>query len=254
MSVEFLSKSASETITYSIDLSDSLGSSETISSVTSSISPSGLTVDSTSEDDSTIQMQLSGGTADVQYDIFVNATTNLGNVYQHHFVLTVKSLDWLQELVLMVRATINDFDGTNFSDLRIKQMLLVAARYVIQDVPTFSDTYTIDVTGLSISPTPTDDLFVVLMTLKAACIADQALYRTKASMEGVSSRCGPASLTISGNLKGFKDLLAIGPCATYAELSNAAAFSDINNIRAIMSPFVSNKFYPSYIGNKELFK
>lgn len=156
---------------------------------------------------------------------------------------------WNNTMVTMVRVLISDLDATpTYTDARLEQLIVVASQFVQQELD-FSTAYTINIASPDISPDPTvtatkDDAFTNFVVLKAACIADQSTFRTKALAEGIRAVCGPVSLQVAGNLKGFQTLLDKGPCAAYEELKQDYIFGNINNIRAIFSPFVGNEFRP----------
>lgn len=154
---------------------------------------------------------------------------------------------WQDEAIPMLRVLINDLGATpTYSDDRLEQMLIVSAKLVYQDIDLTYD-YTISIESSTISPDPTtneDDAFINFFVLKAACIADQSTYRTKAAMEGIRAALGPASLAVGGHLPGFKTLLELGPCATYKEMKEAYEFGNVNIVRGILSPFAGNRFDP----------
>jgi len=157
-------------------------------------------------------------------------------------------MSWQIEIPIIVRTLINDMDSANptYSDDRILQAITVAAKYVQFDV-NLDKTYTIDVSSVSISPDPTtesDDIFISLVSLKTACIFDQSTLRTKAALEGIKAALGPASLTIGGSLAGLKLIIENGPCAAYDELTSHWDVKEATAIRAVLSPFVGNKFDP----------
>lgn len=159
-------------------------------------------------------------------------------------------MSWNIEIPTIVRTLINDVDGTNqvYSDERISQAVVVAAKYVQFDI-TLPNKYNIDISNISIDPDPTtlnDDTFIILVALKTACIFDESSLRTKAAIDGIRAVLGPASLSVAGSVAGFKMILDSGPCAAY---SGHTAYWDIKEataIRAILSPFVGNNFDPSY--------
>jgi hypothetical protein len=156
-------------------------------------------------------------------------------------------MSWQDEAIPMLRILINDMGVTPvYSDDRLEQTLVVAAKLVYQDIDGTYD-YTISIESVTISPDPTsnsDDAFLNFMVLRAACIVDQSTFRTKAAMEGISAALGPASLSVSGHLPGFKTLLQMGPCATYAEMKTEFEFGNVNIVKGILSPFAGNKFDP----------
>lgn len=154
---------------------------------------------------------------------------------------------WQQELTLITRTLINDLkEPYEFSDNRIQQVIVVAAKYVQFDV-NLDHSYTIDVVNNNISPDPTiddDSIFISLVCLKTACIIDQGKFRTKAAMEGIRAALGPASLSVTGSLSGWKEIIEHGACALYEELTSHWDVKNASAIRAILSPFVGNKFDP----------
>jgi len=159
-------------------------------------------------------------------------------------------MSWKKEIPIIVRTLINDLSDTpTYSDERILQVVAVAAKYVQFDV-VLNQKYIVNVANPTITPDPTvsdDSIFISLVSLKTACIIDQSVLRTKAAMEGIRAALGPASLSISGSLAGLKLILEKGPCAAYEELTSHWDVKEATAIRAILSPFVGNKFDPSAI-------
>ena len=156
---------------------------------------------------------------------------------------------WQNELVPLLRNIINDVDEDNYTytDARLEELLVVSAQLVIVDIVNLPTTYTVDVTQYSISPDPTstrDDAFINFVVLKAACLTDQGLYRSKALAAGIRARCGPASIDTMKHIDGFRDLITFGPCKAYETLKKDYMFGN-PNIAAVLSPFVSNDFDPS---------
>lgn len=159
-------------------------------------------------------------------------------------------MSWQAELPLIVRTLINDLsDNPAYSDQRLIQLLTVAAKYVQFDV-SLEKTYEIDVVNLSLSPDPTvdnDSIFIGLVCLKAACLVDQSTLRTKAITEGIRAALGPAQLSVSGSTNGMALILEKGPCGAYDELTHHWDIQEATAIRAVLSPFVGNKFDPRAI-------
>lgn len=157
---------------------------------------------------------------------------------------------WQDEMIPMLRILINDFSSEpTYSDERLTDLIITSA-YLVNNEANITTDYNISMSLKTISPDPInidDDLFVSLVMLKAACLADQSTFRTKALLEGVKAAMGPASLTVAGHLAGFKTLLELGPCKAFEDLKLQAAFSMGLNVRAILSPFVGNKFDPSIL-------
>lgn len=159
---------------------------------------------------------------------------------------------WYQEIPIIVRTLINDLSDTpSYTDERLLQVISVAAKYVQFDI-NLEQNYSINVVSPDISPDPTDaddSIFISLVSLKAACIIDQSTLRTKAAMEGIRASLGPANLSVAGSLTGIKMLLDTGPCATYEELTSHWDVKEATAIRAVLSPFVGNRFDPSIINS-----
>jgi hypothetical protein len=161
---------------------------------------------------------------------------------------------WDIEIPIIVRNLINDLaDNPVYSDNRINQLAVVAAQYVLGQV-NLTQSYTIDIVNVSITPDPSspesrDTDFVGFIALKSACILDQSTFRTKASMEGIRTALGSANLSISGHLVGYKKILdqEEGPCKLYEQLTLDHNIGNATAVRAILSPFVGNKFDPSYL-------
>lgn len=157
-------------------------------------------------------------------------------------------MSWQNELIPILRNVINDVDEDNYTyaDTRLEELLVVAAQLVVVDVTNLTTTYTIDVTQYSISPDPTstrDNAFINFVVLKAACLIDQGLYRTKAMAAGIRARCGPVVMDTMKHIDGFKDLITFGPCKAYETLKQQYIFGN-SHVEAVLSPFVSNDFDP----------
>lgn len=160
-------------------------------------------------------------------------------------------MPWQDEAIPTLRIIINDMDTVSpaYSDIRLEQTLVVAAKLIMQEI-NFTNIYTVSVENLTISPDPVDtsDLaYTNMMILKAACLVDFSTFRTKAAMEGIKAVLGPANLQVAGNLAGFNTLLDKGPCATFNQLRNEMLWGDINMVKAILSPFSGNKFDARYL-------
>ena len=156
-------------------------------------------------------------------------------------------MSWQTEIPIIVRTLINDWeDQPVYSDERLTQVIVVAAKYVQIDVD-LPNAYTIDVSNPQIIPDPVenkDDIFIGMVALKSACMMDQSTLRTKAAMEGIRAALGPASLSVGGSLAGINTIIEKGPCVLYQELKDTWNISEGSSIRAILSPFVGNNFDP----------
>jgi hypothetical protein len=112
-------------------------------------------------------------------------------------------MSWQEHLTTIVRVLINDLDCPyEFSDERMQQVIVVAAKYVQFDV-NLEHLYQVNVINPNITPDPTnddDEIFLSLVGLKAACIFDQGTFRTKSALEGINTRLGAASLSFGGSI------------------------------------------------------
>ena len=157
-------------------------------------------------------------------------------------------MSWNIEMPIIVRTLINDLsDSPTYSDERLLQVKSVSAKYVQFDV-VLDQIYSVNVVNPDISPDPTvnnDNIFVSLTCLKAACIVDQSTLRTKAAMEGIRAALGPAQLSVANSLAGIRLIIEQGPCAAYDELTSHWDVKEATAIRAVLSPFVGNRFDPT---------
>lgn len=156
---------------------------------------------------------------------------------------------WQQTMVTMLRALVNDLDCTDFTNERLEQLLVVSAHYVNQEID-FNRNYTINITSPDVDPDPTtisndsnNDAFINFVVLKAACLADWSTYRQKALVAGVKAKCGPAVLETMDHVKGFRDLIEMGPCKAYETLKWEHEMGNFT-VKAVLSPFISNDFDP----------
>lgn len=160
---------------------------------------------------------------------------------------------WQNTSLTMLRTMLNDAGcGTaKYSNVRLEELLITAAYFLPVDI-NFNTSYTVDVEQRTISPSPIGQTdgpeFINFMVLRAACMADESSFRTAALLQGVSARCGPAVLTTNAYGQYLKELLVSGPCKAYETLKQEYNFSydGTKIIRAVMSPFASNDYDPSW--------
>jgi len=157
---------------------------------------------------------------------------------------------WQICLASMLQVFIGDFDGTQFTIDRLCQLLTVAAYQVAADLRCYCGdcelVFTVDITtgSLSLDPLlPENAVIANLIVYKAACIIDQGTARSRAISEGVSARCGPASLSVSSGSRSFDAVFTHGPCAGYKTLLDQCCFrgpiADAEYARAVVSAFTS---------------
>jgi hypothetical protein len=158
---------------------------------------------------------------------------------------------WQNEMVRIVRHIIGDLtEPYNYDDARLEECLLVSAQLVLGEVD-FSVTYTIDVDQCTFSPDPTegtkDQNFILLVTLKTACLISQSEYKTKVrGGSGMVVRDGPTSIDTKGNIEAYKDS-AKTVCQQYEDSkNNFLVTGDAGGVgRGILGPFSSDVVWTS---------
>ena len=146
-------------------------------------------------------------------------------------------MPWKIDLVLMLRSTIGDLDKAKFTDERIKQILVVGAYNVLNDAD-FSETYTVNVAEISISPDPiseSDTDFSTLTVYKSACILLGSEVKTEAA-NAISIKDCPSAIYLRGvtaNLTNlYNDL-----CAKYDALLKTYQYNNTLVGQAILGPY-----------------
>lgn len=114
---------------------------------------------------------------------------------------------WYETAIPLLRALIDDLGSpSTYSDSRLEELLVYAAFFINRQVD-FDQTYTIDVTTTSISPSPDKD-FINLMVLKAATIIFRGEVKVAAS-EAFRVVDGPSSVDTSLSYEAKKKLADI---------------------------------------------
>lgn len=83
-------KQPADVLDYDVDYTDFLNGEDTLSTKTVTVSPTGLTVDSSVIAGDRVKVWLSGGTNGITYKVTVTATTTDGRVKQDEFKVKVK--------------------------------------------------------------------------------------------------------------------------------------------------------------------
>tara|TARA_R110000824_G_scaffold211640_5_gene397564 strand:+ start:4678 stop:5175 length:498 start_codon:yes stop_codon:yes gene_type:complete len=115
---------------------------------------------------------------------------------------------WTSDMVTVLRYIIDDVDSPQtYTDSRLQTVIVTAAQLTKEDI-TFSKTYTLDLTNITISPDPTaatrDDGFINLVSLKAACLLAGAEFKTEAA-KGINIRDGSSAIDTRGVSESRKD-------------------------------------------------
>lgn len=112
-------------------------------------------------------------------------------------------MTWRTDMTTMLRYLINDVDESDYkySDDRLATTILVAARLMFLNVD-FAQTYSIDVNAITLTPDPTDSAtpdepFIVLTSLRAACIILGSEIKAE-SGNAISIKDGPSAIDLRG--------------------------------------------------------
>lgn len=144
---------------------------------------------------------------------------------------------WQDELLIMLRFLIGDFAEPHiYDDDRLVSTLVIAAKYVQQDVA-LDISYVVDIDTEEIDPDPMgDEVFATLIVLKAGCLLDQAKARDNARKSGVSVRVGPSSVALNTASPLYELLLSEGPCGLYDRAKFDFSFTNLKALRALVTP------------------
>src|SRR5688500_10715162 len=124
---------------------------------------------------------------------------------------------WQDTMVPMVRVLIgDDTDTQRYESSRIEMAIVTAGLIVAQEYP-FKTAYTFDLSLPEVLPDPTvilDSEAVALFTLKAACLLNLNTYQTAVGT-GIRVKDGDSEVDTTGALRGYADIMRLGPCASY---------------------------------------
>ena len=145
---------------------------------------------------------------------------------------------WDTELVTIVRHLINDVDSSSFTDARLQTTILVSTQLLQKEV-NFDNTYTIDISGNTLSPGPTsgtrDDGFITLICLKSACIILGSETKTNA-LNAVRISDGPTSLDLT-NIAKQLEILRSDICKRFEDAKFQYQVGNSLSGQAILSPY-----------------
>lgn len=149
---------------------------------------------------------------------------------------------WKDDMVITLRVIIDDLSDTpSNSDESLQQILVVAAKLTSEAI-NFNTDYTISVSPPSITPDPSsDESFVTLVCLKAACLMSRAEQKNRAR-KGIMIKDGPSN--IDG--RGAADATARWAdtvCADYAKAESSYAAGNGATGQAIIGPYNFTGYY-----------
>lgn len=150
---------------------------------------------------------------------------------------------WQNEMVRMVRHLIGDLISPyTYQDDRLEEAILVSSQLVLGEVG-FNVTYTIDVDQCTFTPDPTentrDNDFILLITLKTACLIAQSEYKTNIrSGGGIIVQDGPTKIDTKGSVDSYKDT-AKTICQLYEDAKTSyLSMGEVG--RGVLTPFASD--------------
>lgn len=153
---------------------------------------------------------------------------------------------WQDQMTIILRSLINDLDDSpyTYADARLQTILLVSARLMLINVD-FANSYTVDVTNATLTPDPTDpatqdDAFVVLTSLRAACIILGNEIKAE-SGNAISIKDGPSAIDLRG-VTGTLTTLYKDLSSRYEELLLEYRAGNSVAGQAILGPYSSTGF------------
>lgn len=143
---------------------------------------------------------------------------------------------WQDKMVMVLRGLIFDMTPPyTYTDTRLEEIIVISAALVIADVR-FTNTYTIDTEAISITPDPSsNDDFVALVCLKAACLIAQGEYRESAR-NAISVKDGPSTIDNTGVAK-HREGVARDACDRYSKAKKTYRIGDGTLGRTIVGPY-----------------
>lgn len=161
-------------------------------------------------------------------------------------------MTWPTDMIIMLRHLIDDLSATpTYSDDRLKQLTLVSAILVANDME-LTTGYTVDLTGLTISPDPmADEDYSNLIILKSACLLSETDLRSNAC-KFLKVKDDKSYIDNTAAMEVYKTIYSgkNGPCALYQQALTEFQINQISNIgRAIMTP-IRTQMYSYYIPEK----
>jgi hypothetical protein len=147
---------------------------------------------------------------------------------------------WNMQATEILRVLLNDMGATpTYSDATLFRILLVSAFQVNNEVDLTTD-YKIDVQAQTIAPDPSsDESFMNLLCLKAACIVDRG-SATLAAKQAIAVKDGASAIDLKGVSAARQKLLEKGgwcPAYEMAKLEYQVGGYGVTAGAAVMSPF-----------------
>jgi len=151
---------------------------------------------------------------------------------------------WNDVMVPMLRMMIEDMNSESYKyeDERLEKQLLLAAQLIQGGELDFPYEYSINIPAIILSPDPVeqgDNVFINLVTLKAACLLDRAEARIAAE-QGIDISDVGSRIALTGRATNKLALLKPGSngfCDAYATAKKEFMLGSLTPGMAIVSPF-----------------
>jgi hypothetical protein len=147
-------------------------------------------------------------------------------------------MPWQIDLVTMVRGLIGDMASSNYSDNRIRQMIVIAA-FEVNNTTSIKKDYDINISKVTITPDPIEERdlnFSVMTAYKAAVLMIQGEVRNQ-SLNSITISDGTSSINLTDVTHAlqtlYKDLSKM-----YEDLLNTYVIEESAlNGQAILGPY-----------------
>lgn len=156
---------------------------------------------------------------------------------------------WQSYMTVVVRGLINDLtEPYTYTDERIQQSIVIAG--IVSSMQyVFDYDYTFDPETPDISPDPvesSDTTAIALMSLKAACILDTNKYQgAVANGLGVRVQDGDSQVDTSESVRGYSDIMKLGPCNAFNTILRSASISKSGRSgKVVATPMTHPALYP----------
>jgi hypothetical protein len=145
---------------------------------------------------------------------------------------------WQEDMTTLLRYVINDYESPYENSTDNLQRLIVTAAQLTKNDVDFSVEYSISISTTGITPDPTsnsDNAFVNLVVLKAACLLARGEQRRKA-LNAITIKDGPANIDGRGTADATRNW-ADTVCKDYTEAELEYRLGNSKAGEAIIGPY-----------------
>jgi hypothetical protein len=157
-------------------------------------------------------------------------------------------MSWDTDAVQTVRYIIGDVDTPQkYTDARLKTACVISANLINNDI-TLNNTYTVSVSGETITPDPTSDpadlKFIDMITTRASILILQGELKIYAN-NSVKIVDGPSSIDIANVFANTQKLLS-DLSQSYAMMKNLYHMNGTNYGKSVMTPTINTSVCEDY--------